>query len=64
MAAAVKLPLIDRLNLGIIRREVAHYMFGYYAIRCWDSDASWHGVNRNSPYWSLFKNFASRDEKH
>jgi len=46
------------LNSGIIRREVAHYMFGYYAIRCWESDDFWRDVNRNSRYWAVFKNFA------
>lgn len=24
-------------NSGLIKKEVAHYMFGYYAINCWDS---------------------------
>ena len=46
------------LNSGMIRREVAYYMFGYYAIRCWESDAFWNEVNRESPYWAVFKNFA------
>src|SRR2546423_15449630 len=23
------------VNSGLIKLEVAHYMFGYYAIRCW-----------------------------
>jgi hypothetical protein len=46
------------LNSGVTRKEVAHYMFGYYAIRCWESDDFWQGVNRDSPYWALFKNFA------
>jgi hypothetical protein len=46
------------LNSGIIRREVAHYMFGYYAIRCWESGDFWRNVRRESPYWAVFKNFA------
>jgi len=46
-------------NSGVIRLGVAHYMFGYYAIRCWASENFWSSVNRNSPYWSLFKDFAA-----
>jgi hypothetical protein len=29
------------MNSGLIRKEVAHYMFGYYAIHCWDSKNFW-----------------------
>jgi hypothetical protein len=25
------------MNSRLIRKEVVHYMFGYYAIHCWDS---------------------------
>ena len=46
------------VNSGLIRREVAHYMFGYYAIRCWESDHFWSDVNRGSTYWELFKDFS------
>jgi hypothetical protein len=45
------------LNSGLMKRQVAHYMFGYYAIRCWDNEQFWSGVNRESPYWSLFRDF-------
>ncbi|WP_375467795.1 hypothetical protein [uncultured Nostoc sp.] len=47
------------VNSGIIKRNVAFYMFGYYAIRCWESNYFWADVNRNSPYWSLFRNFVN-----
>ena len=43
------------VNSGLIRIELAHYMFGYYAIRCWESDHFWSDVNRDSQYWFLFK---------
>jgi hypothetical protein len=33
-------------------------MFGYYAIRCWKSEAFWVGLDRESPYWGLFRSFA------
>ena len=48
------------VNSGLIKKEVAHYMFGYYALRCWESDYFWGTVNRNSPYWSLFKHFVKQ----
>jgi hypothetical protein len=48
------------VNSGLIKPEVAHYMFGYYAIRCWESEPFWAGVNRDSPYWSLFAYFAQQ----
>ena len=43
---------------GLLRKNVAHYMFGYYAIRCWKSEAFWHNLNREGPYWELFRQFA------
>jgi hypothetical protein len=45
------------MNSNLIRKEVAHYMFGYYAIRCWESKHFWKDVNRESIYWKLFRNF-------
>jgi hypothetical protein len=47
------------VNSGIIKRNVAFYMFGYYAIRCWESEYFWNDVNRDSRYWSLFRNFVN-----
>jgi hypothetical protein len=47
----------------ILNAEVAFYMFGYYAIRCWKSEQFWLGekmIERESIYWSLFRNFAKR----
>lgn len=51
------------VNSGLIKPAVAHYMFGYYAIRCWESDHFWSGVNRDSPYWAIFKDFAAMMKK-
>jgi hypothetical protein len=48
------------LNSNLIGREVAHYMFGYYASRCFDSVNFWKGEDRDSPYWSLFRHFAQQ----
>lgn len=55
------------LNSGLIRLSVAHYMFGYYAIRCWESQHFWEDVNRDSIYWIVFKDFVdqmSAEEKN
>jgi hypothetical protein len=51
------------LNSGLLRKEVAHYMFGYYAIKCWESDHFSASINRNSNYWRLFKDFAEEMQK-
>lgn len=48
------------LNSKLIEPEVAHYMFGYYAVRCIDSVSFWKGQDKDSPYWALFRHFAQR----
>ncbi|HEX6231589.1 MAG TPA: hypothetical protein VFZ63_00535 [Jiangellaceae bacterium] len=58
------------LNSRVIRSEIAHYMFGYYAIRCWESQNFWLLDDRperpldkiNEPYWSVFRAFVNRME--
>lgn len=50
-------------NSRIIHKEVSHYMFGYYAIRCWESTNFWAGVNRNSTYWELFRDYVEQMKK-
>jgi len=45
------------VNSKYISVEVAHYMFGYYAISCWKNDSFWVDLERESLYWSLFKKF-------
>lgn len=51
------------VNSGLIREHVAHYMFAYYALRCWESDNFWYDVNRYSSYWALFRDFVERMQK-
>lgn len=51
------------LNSGQIRERVALHMFGYYAIDCWESDKFWQGMDRESPYLVVFKDFAHRMKK-
>ncbi|MET0752472.1 MAG: hypothetical protein ABWZ66_03830 [Pyrinomonadaceae bacterium] len=48
------------VNSELIKPEIAHYMFGYYAIKCWKSQNFWSGVNRDSIYWIVFKNFVEK----
>jgi len=50
------------MNSGLIKPQVAHYMFGYYALLCRESDDFWSGVNRLSDYWSLFNDFCDQME--
>ena len=49
-------------NSKLIKRRVAHYMFGYYALRCWQSQNFWIDIERQSIYWALFKDFAQQME--
>ena len=51
------------VNSGLMKKHVAHYMFAYYAIRCWKSDHFWTGTNDmnwDSPYLHLFRNFVEQ----
>jgi molybdopterin converting factor small subunit len=46
------------LDWRLVEPAVAHYMFGYYAIQCWESDAFWaERINKWSPYWARFHTF-------
>jgi hypothetical protein len=46
------------LNSGLVTKHVAHYMFGYPALLCWQSKNLWQGIDRDSNYWALFRDFA------
>ncbi|MBN1787007.1 MAG: hypothetical protein JW806_01280 [Sedimentisphaerales bacterium] len=50
-------------NSKLIKKHVVHYMFGYYMIRCWESDNFWNGLNRQSNYWALFRHFVQEMKK-
>ena len=45
-------------NSGLINDEVTLYMFGYFAIRCIDSQNFWYDLNKNQPLWAAFTEFA------
>lgn len=46
------------VNSRIIRREVAHYMFGYYVGLAERSEHLWEGLDKKSMYWTVFREFA------
>lgn len=58
------------VNSRVIRDEIAHYMFGYYALKCWESKNFWILDDRperpldkeNEPYWTVFRAFIKRME--
>lgn len=48
------------MNSGLISEKVAHYMFGYYAVRCLNSKQFRINLNEDRQYWVLFDAFAQR----
>jgi hypothetical protein len=46
------------VNSGLIRKEVAHYMFGYYVLLTDRCENFWDGLDRSSQYWSVFRQFS------
>ncbi len=48
-----------QVNSGLIRPELAHYMFGYYTVKCAESKYFWLNITRDEIYWDLFHDFAS-----
>lgn len=55
------------VNSNLISKEISHYMFGYFAIKCWKSKNFWTDLERESIYWVVFKTFVEKMqeiEKH
>lgn len=50
------------VNSGLIREEVAHYMFGRYVCLANKSENLWKGLDRDSLYWEVFRRFAAQME--
>jgi uncharacterized membrane protein YiaA len=48
------------VNSGLLKAEVAHYMFGYYVLAIDDCEPFWDGLDRNSEYWTVFRNFVTQ----
>jgi hypothetical protein len=44
----------------ILSEDLAYYMFGYYAIRCYRSTVFWEEIDKSSIYWKEFVQFAER----
>jgi hypothetical protein len=58
------------MNSRLIERELVHYWFAYYAIRCWESENFWKVgeadncmIDKDSIYWVLFKDFVEEMRK-
>jgi hypothetical protein len=47
------------VNSGLLKRDVAHYMFSYYALKCANSKHFWETreLEKDSQYWALFWQF-------
>jgi hypothetical protein len=52
-------------NSGLIRKEVACYMFSHDAIECWDSEIFWQDFKsrRNDEYWGMLRLFVDEMRK-
>jgi hypothetical protein len=48
------------VNSGLIRPEVAHYMFGYYVVLIDDCEKFWEGLDRQGDYWAVFRAFVGK----
>jgi hypothetical protein len=51
------------MDWGLIDPDVAHYMFGYYALHCANCSAFWIDVGKENPYWDRFRKFCDRMEE-
>jgi hypothetical protein len=47
-----------QVNSGLIRPELAHYMFGYYTVKCLENKYFWANLTLDETYWNLFHDFA------
>ena len=45
---------------GLIKKELAFYMFGYYAVRCNKMDVFTSYINEDKEYWAVFSDFAAK----
>jgi hypothetical protein len=43
----------------LLRAELAFYMFGFEALRCWENKKFWEGLDRDDKWWGVFRAFAS-----
>jgi hypothetical protein len=45
-------------NTGLIKPDLAYYMYGYYAMKCLESANFWSNINKNKLFWNVFISFA------
>ena len=50
------------VNSGLVQKELALYMFGYYAIRAHHNKYFREEFDFDGPYWSVFVKFAKKME--
>ncbi|MBL8048485.1 MAG: hypothetical protein JNJ45_07375 [Chthonomonas sp.] len=43
------------MNSGVLKPEVVYYMFGSFALKIDESKGFWHGLDRDSHYWTVFR---------
>jgi hypothetical protein len=46
----------------LLRPEMAFYMFGFEALRCWNNETFWEGMQRLDKWWGVFREFAAELE--
>ena len=47
---------------ALLSERMAFYMFGYYAIRSYQSEEFWKGLDKNDVYYTLFRQFSAQME--
>ncbi len=47
------------MDKGQIEPQLAHYMFGYYALLCEECLPFWNNINYDSVYWTIFHDFCA-----
>lgn len=51
------------MNSGLLKPEVAHYMFGYYVLLIQECEPFWTDLDRSSEYWDVFHGFVQSMRK-
>lgn len=54
------------LNSKLMRKELAHYMFGFYAVKALESEHFWSDghLDKKNPYWTVFRSFAGEMKQY
>lgn len=45
-------------NSRLINGDLAYYMFGYYAVKCLESQHFWSDLNKHDLFWNVFLRFS------